>query len=161
MPVPLQPSALRVCGVSARRAARTFLSLAIIVSVGAFAAAQRRNFPATYTITHVQRAESGVELTLTLTVRNYSGRDIEGCGIVLDESGPLAAPIGDFAPIDLLPSYGEVTVRHKFTVSKSEYSRWQQGGNPSLEILLPDGHSGTRIEAIDARRETPLADPAE
>lgn len=157
----LQPSALRICGTSARRAARTALFLAIIVSVGAFATAQRRDFPATYLITHVAESERGVELTLTVTIHNYSGQDIADCGITLNSSSQFAAPIGDFDLVKEFPSYRDITVRHRFTVPKDEYARWQRGSEPALEMLLPDGYGGTRVEAIDARREIPLADRAE
>jgi len=160
MRFPLQRSLLRVGGVTAWRAAGVAVCFAIFLSVGSIASAQRRDFPASYSITRVAAGQSTVELTLTLTLRNYSGRDVDDCGIVLDSSEPVAEPIGNFDLIPALPSYGEVTVRHRFTVTQAEYARWQQGVEPALEILIPDGRGGTRIDRIDARREAPLADPA-
>jgi hypothetical protein len=123
--------------------------------------AQRRDFPATYSIDKVSEQETQVQLTLTLTIHNFSGSDIQNCGIVLNATTPHTEPIGTFNLVKLLPAYKDTTVSHSFTLDKSEYERWKAGANPSLEILLPDGDGGTRIEAIDARPPAAPVAPAE
>jgi len=151
-----------VTASGAARMARSFLLLSITLSIGGFACGQRRDFAATYAVTHVTEAERGVELTLTLTVHNYSGRDIEDCGIVLNASDHFATPIGNFEPIRLLASDRDLTLQHSFAVPRSEYERWQRGVAPVLELLVPDGEGGTRVMAIQALRAVPLpADPAD
>jgi len=156
---------MRTSGLSpsSRRTLRLRLSLAIAM-LGVFvvpALAQRRDFPANYTVSHVSEDDDGVHLMLSLTVRNFSGNDIEGSAIVLIASDRFSTLLGSFQPVKLLPGYRDVTVRHRFTVPKEEYERWQQGADPVLEIQMPDGNGGTVEERVDARRETPLARPAE
>jgi len=148
--------------IRASRTARLVLLATIGILASALAGAQRREFSATYSVSHVAEAETGIELTLTLTMHNFSGRNVENCGIVLNTSGPLPEPIGNFDLVKLLPSYRQITVRHRFTVPKAEYARWQQGVAPALEMLLPEGDGGARVEAIHVLRDSPMpVDPAE
>lgn len=141
--------------------ARMILMLALAATTAAVAAGQRRDFAATYAVTQVAETDNGIELTLTVTAHNYSGRDIENCGIVLNASDPSASPLGNFRLIKIFPDSGEITVHRRFTVPKGEFLRWQAGVHPALQILLPDGHDGTLVEPIDAHRETPIPEPAE
>lgn len=161
MHVLTQLRAPRAGGVYVRCAAAAVSCLVVVLSVGSPASAQRRDFPAMYAVAHVVGNQDSVELTLTLELRNYSGRGVADFGIALNSSEPAPAPIGNFDLVKALPSNGEITIRHRFTVSRAEYARWQQGVEPALEILIPDGRGGTRLDRVDARREAPLADPAE
>ncbi len=161
MHVPLQHPLLRAFAASPRRAVRIPAVFGILLTAAIVAPAQRRDFPASYSIAHVVENGNSVELTFSLTVHNYSGRDIEDGGIVLDSSGPLPSPIASFDLVKAFARDRDVAVRRRFTVPKAEYARWQQGVEPALEILIPDGRGGTRIDRIDARPEAPLPDPAE
>ncbi len=136
------------------------LSLMLTCLIPAAISAQRSDFPATYRITDVSEEENQVELTLSLTVHNYSGGEIRNCGIVLKQSDPLSTPIGTFDLIEVFPSYQDITVSHAFTVPRSEYARWERGAEPRLDILLPDGSEGATVESIDARRESLPAETA-
>ncbi len=147
---PSQSRARSVFGNLFSRQTLVFLALSFAVSVHA----QRINFPATYKISQVSEADNQVKMTLSLTIHNFSGKDIQDCGIVL--SGPElgAESLGSFDLVKSLPSFKDTTVSHKFVVPKSEYLRWKQGAGPHLDILLADGRGGTRIDTIDARLET-------
>ena len=123
--------------------------------------AQRRDFPASYRVTGVSQREDSVQLTLSLTVHNFSGKDISDCAIVLSATDPRSAPIGAFDLIQHLPAYRDTTVSHRFTLSAAEYAHWLQGTNTNLHILLPDGHGGTVVESIDPRRDVQLPEASE
>jgi hypothetical protein len=156
----VRPRALFPAVFDATRLRRLGLFLALILCANLAAVAQRINFPATYLITHVSTLDQQVQLTLTLTIHNFSGKDIQDCGIVLYGSSNGAEPIGTFDLVKLFPTYKDITVSHQFSLSQAEYSSWQHGVHPSLDILLSDGHGGTRIEAIDARLDTrPVTHP--
>ena len=118
-----------------------------------FASAQRRDFPATYRITQISEQDNSVELTLSLTVHNYSGAAIEDCGIVLKSSDPFGTLIGTFDLVKFFPSFKDISVSNRFTVPRAEYERWMQGARPNLDILLPDGEGGTVVDSIDPRPE--------
>jgi hypothetical protein len=98
-------------------------------------------------------------LTLTLTLHNYSGADIQNCAIVLNSIAPQSEPIGTFPLVKLLPSYKDTSVEQTFTLTESEYTLLKFGADPNLKILLPDSDGGTRIESIDAHREIPPVEP--
>jgi len=132
----------------------------IAVSTSSSAHAQRQDFPATYRISGVSEQDNKVQLTLTLTLHNFSGVDVQNCGVVLNSIAPQSEPIGTFPLVKLLPSYKDTSLEQTFTLTASEYALWKMGADPNLKILLPDTSGGTRIETIDARREIPVADPA-
>jgi hypothetical protein len=138
---------------AAARLPRCLLLFALAMAIAPLALAQRRDFPATYRITNVSTQDNQVQLTLSLTVRNFSGADIQDGVIVLYASDPHSDPIGEVGRIKLLSSYADSTVSRSFTVSEAEYTRWQQGLNPRLYLLVPDDKAGTRLESIDPRRE--------
>jgi hypothetical protein len=118
------------------------LSLALCLTLSS--QAQRRDFGASYRLSDIAEGSDSVSLTLTLTIHNSSGADIENSGV-----------------IKLFPSYKSVTVSQQFTISKSEYERWSRGENPNLKFLLPDGNGGTKFVDIDLGREVPPAAVAE
>jgi hypothetical protein len=132
----------------------------LAISVNPSANAQRRDFPATYRVSGVSQLDNKVQLTLTLTLHNFSGADIQNCAIVLNSIAPQSEPIGTFPLLKLLPAYKDTSVEQTFTLTESEYAQWKLGADPNLKILLPDSDDGTRIETIDAHREIPTADPA-
>jgi hypothetical protein len=139
---------------------RTILVLALAASAAMIATGQRRNFEATYAVTDAVETNDGIELTLTIAVHNFSGRDIENCALVLNGSDPQASPLGNLKEIKILADGREVTVRRRLTVPKGEFIRWQAGVHPSMEMLLPDGESGTIAERVTSRRESPIPEPA-
>jgi hypothetical protein len=132
----------------------------LAISLGPSAHAQRRDFPATYRISGVSLLDNKVQLTLTLTLHNYSGADIQNCAIVLNSIAPQSEPIGTFPLVKLLPSYKDTSVEQTFTLTESEYTLLKFGADPNLKILLPDSDGGTRIESIDAHREIPPVESA-
>lgn len=138
------------------------LSFVVVTLCSSASVAQRRDFAGTYSISHVAESTETVDLTLTVVVKNFSGHPIADCVIVLDGTDPHQAPIGNFDPIDLLPASRFLTLRHSFAVPRGEFVRWEQGVAPALRILIPDGHGGTIVDAIDVHRVTPApVEPAE
>lgn len=154
------PQPAPLCGPLASRILRTLSLIIPAIALSASVSAQRQDFPATYQLAGVSEQDNQVQLTLTLTIHNFSGEDVRDCGIVLNATIPHSAPIGTFSLVKLLPAYKDTTVSHSFTLDKSEYERWKAGVNPSLEILLSDGFGGTRIASIDARPPAAPAEPA-
>jgi hypothetical protein len=148
------PRAPFLAGLFAFRLLALSLLLACALAIGLPASAQRIDFPATYQITHVSQIGNEVQLTLSLTIHNYSGKDLQNSGIVLYGSPQGSDLIGTFDLVKIFPSYQEITVSHQFTLPKAEYAQWQHGAKPSLQILFPDGTGGTRTDTIDARLDT-------
>ena len=157
--IELWPSLCALLRFSRLRKALFLLAIPCFLAPGAHA--QRADFPAAYTVTDVSLAENGVELTLTLTLRNYSGFDIDDCKVLVSSSGPYATAIGSFGRIKLLRSNREVSVRRRFTIPQDEYERWQMGMQPEFELRVSNGDGGAREERIEARREYPPVEAAE
>jgi|SRR5271154_5685390 len=148
----------RTCALA--RSLSLLLSLALCLTLSS--QAQRRDFAAIYRLSDIVEDGNSVSLTLTLTIHNSSGADIQNGGIALFSSlGPHAEPVDAFNIIKLFPSYKSVTVSQQFTISKSEYERWSRGENPNLQFLMPDGNGGTQFVGIDLSREIPPAAVAE
>jgi hypothetical protein len=131
----------------------------LAVAFAPLATAQSRHFPATYQIADVSEEDSQVQLTISLTVHNFSGADIRDARIVLYSSDPHADPIGEFDSIRMLPSYQDAAVRGRFTVPRAEFDQWRQGMKPRLSILIPNGSEDTRIESLDLHRDAVPANP--
>jgi len=129
--------------------------------LGSPAHAQRRDFPATYRITEVSEQANQVQLTLTVTLRNFSGADIRDCTVTLNSIEPQSESIGSFPRIELLPSDKDTAVTESFTLTTGEYAQWKLGANPNLKLLVPENDGSTRSESIDARREIPPANAAQ
>jgi hypothetical protein len=134
--------------------------LCLVLGLPSTAQAQRRDFAGVYSFSDVVKDADSVSLTITLTVHNFSGADIRNGGAALYPSpvGHAAnahanSPIDAFGLVKLFPSYRDVTLTHRFTVSAAQYARWNNGENPRLQFLVPDGASGTRVVPIDLRRE--------
>ena len=128
--------------------------------------AQRRDFAATYELTHIVDSGDQVALTITLKLFNYSGAEIRNGAIVLRDSTASTAPsrnpedklLGAFPLIPSLPAYKETTLRHRFTIPAAEYALWKQGREPQLIFLKPDAEGNAQNTHIDLRREiTPIA----
>jgi hypothetical protein len=150
----------RSFGSRSVRFTRLPLLLSLAIALGPLAVAQSRHFPAAYQITDISEEGGQVQLTISLTVHNFSGADIKDAEIILYSSDPHADPIGDFDPIRMLPSYQDAAVQGRFTVPRAEFDQWQQGMKPRLRILIPDGNEDTRVESLDLRRDAVPANPA-
>jgi hypothetical protein len=134
--------------------------------------AQRRDFAASYQLTHiVESPNTGsdqVAVTITLKLFNYSGAEIRTGAVVLYSSQSHPMPglernpavdniLGAFPLIASLPAYKETTLRHRFTIPAAEYALWKQGREPELVFLKPDAEGNAQNTHIDLRREMPSA----
>jgi hypothetical protein len=120
--------------------------LVILLLAGAGAVAKDgRDFSGFYTLTHVSEQGDQVRVTLTLQVFNYSDADVKQAVVTLRENTGIDLA-GAFKPITLLRDRQEAKVSRQFTVSRSEYERWQQGTQPTLFITYhANGHRWERF----------------
>jgi hypothetical protein len=140
------------------RLAQMFCLAALVVLLGQLSSAESRgNFFGAYQFFGVTHSGNNVQLTIQMTLRNYSGQDVKGSGVVLYNSAPVPSPLGAFNEIKSLPSPGKVIITQQFTVPEAEYARWAQGRQPNMKMLLPDGNGGSYTERIDL---TPGPSPA-
>jgi len=136
-----------------RRSLLLVFAFVLVFFAPGLARAQRRDFAGSYRISDVSQDGGKVSLTLSLTLHNFSGGEIQNGGVVLlGESTRPPSPVAAFPLIKDFPSYRDVTVSHGFTISAAEYARWAKGENPLLDFLKPDGKGGTVMVPIDLRR---------
>ena len=132
------------------RLAQILCLAALVVSLGHVSSAEYRgNFSGSYKFFGVTHSGNNVQLTIQMTLHNYSGQEVKGSGVVLYNSDPVPSPIGAFNEIQSLPSPGKILISQQFTVSEVEYTRWKQGIQPNLKMLLPDGKGGSYTARID------------
>lgn len=132
------------------RLAQILCFAALVACLGQVSSAEYRgNFFGAYQFFGVTHSGNNVNLTLYVTLHNNSGQEVKGSGVVLYNSDPVPSPIGAFNEIQSLPSPGKILISQQFTVSEVEYTRWKQGIQPNLKMLLPDGKGGSYTARID------------
>lgn len=126
------------------RALYLFVLLLCVASV-ASADDLTRAFAGTYKISNVVEDGSHVQLTLTLTLSNFSNDDVKGGIVALMNSQPTPVLIGSFSAIGDLAHQRKVTISHTFTVDANEYANWQHGHAPVLQFLVPSGDTAVAV----------------
>jgi hypothetical protein len=140
------------------RAFVRFLTPAVLVSclVPAIAAERGRSFAATYQLSNVTQSDESVRVTVTLSLRNFSGADIHGGNVVLFNSSANPIVLGKFSSIKLFENTQVLKISQVFTIPAEEYTLWQSGRDPVLRFELPETSDPRMAEGIDLQRVTPF-----
>jgi len=144
------------------RALVLFASAATLLLPGVASSKNGRDFMAYYRIHEVSQSGNAVLVNIQLKLFNYSGRDVTQGTVAVYDTQPMRTALGGFKPVKLIRTRGEANLSQEFSVSRTEYERWQQGANPVLLLLFKDssGHALQRpIELI--RRPLPPIEPAQ
>jgi len=120
----------------------------LLMLVGPAGGDAGRDFAGWYQISGVTDLGGSFQLTLTTRVFNYSGADVSGATVKLEEGIMPGQAYGTFAGVSI-PNRGSVKLQGTFTVPGSEYQRWQAGGAPSLWIEYLDGGGNTIRRGIE------------
>jgi hypothetical protein len=144
------------------RALSICASLAILLLSTIAPAKDGRDFMAYYHIHELSQVGETVQVNIQVRLFNYSEGDIKQGTVAVYDSQPTRIALGSFKPIKLIRTRREVNLIQPFTVSKSEYERWQHGASPLLFFVFKDasGHSSQRpIELI--LRPLPPVEPGQ
>lgn len=137
---------------SAMRLVRVLcLSALVLCLVQKAPAAEGRQFAAKYQLNNIVEDGNEVELTISLNLMNNSSAAVKGGVVVILNTLPEHAYLGDFSAIKSLPEHGQAPISQTLTISAAEYARWQQGKGPIFEFLVP-GPGGTTTEGVQAER---------
>lgn len=122
-------------------------ALALVVSAPSLAAGGR-DFAGSYQYT--QTADLGDQQQVTLKVRvfNYSGTDVSGATLILENR---LQPGSDYGSITGLSIHNGASVpaSGSFTIPTIEYQGWQAGAPPALRIGIVNASGDTVRQHID------------
>ncbi len=116
-------------------------------------AADGRDFAGFYRYEKTADLPSGMkQVTLSLRLFNYSGADLTGAALVLENRLPLGATLGSVGGVSI-DDGADAVVSGSFTVPDAEFQRWRSGGAPQfvLEYFDDEGDKVQRpVELIPA-----------
>jgi hypothetical protein len=128
----------------------------ILLTALATLAKDGRDFAGYYSLTNVIQESSGVKLTLTVQVFNYSDADIKQASMVLYHSGPGMIVNGSFPPVKLFHNQTDVRLSQEFIVSLDDYRRWQNGMVPRLTVHFTGAKGSEQNRSIQLSRRPML-----
>ncbi len=84
------------------------------------------------------------QVTLTLQIFNYSGADVSGATVRIENL--VTGATGSIAGVSINTG-GSATVSGTFVIPAVEFARWQAGGSPRLAIEYT-GADGSRVSQL-------------
>jgi hypothetical protein len=121
------------------------LGAAFLVLPTSGVAKDGHDFSGIYSVTQVTEQQDEMVVSLSLQLFNHSDSDIQKAVVVLRPTLPSPDAIGNFRTVKLWRNRGEVRLTQEFTISRLEYDRWQQNGQPQLFVSYRDA-SGNQWE---------------
>lgn len=122
-------------------------SLLLLASGPRTAAEDGRDFAGFYQVGEdVTDLGEDVRVTLTVRIHNYSGADVIGAKIILEDSLLPAEDLGTFAAIVDIRYRESARASEPFTVPLRLYDQWQEGVPPHLRLEFTDA-AGTKQRA--------------
>jgi len=118
-------------------ALRRVLFLVVLLAAVLVLAENGRDFAGWYDMRNVTDLGDQVQVTITLRVFNFSGADVTDATITLWDSVQPGVAYGSF-PLVSIAYRDNARLTANFTVPKSEYDSWQQGGRPNLQVNFND-----------------------
>ena len=109
-----------------------------LATIGYLAAKDGRDFAGFYDISETTDLGEQMKVTLTIRVFNYSGADVFGTKITLEDSLLTGEALGSFAALVDIKGKESVKVNDIFYVPQREYDQWQEGGTPRLRVDYKD-----------------------
>jgi len=107
-----------------------------------------RDFAGFYKLGEITDLGDQVTVPLTLRVFNYSGADVIGAQIILEDR-LLGEDLGSFAAIVDLRDRESARVSDTYTVPRREYEQWQEGAHPRLRLEFTDAAGTTQRAAVE------------
>lgn len=130
----------------------TVLVAVLLVSAPPSHAIDGRDFAGLFRVDDITDIGGGqVRVSLTAQVFNYSGADVFNASVTLQDSINLGADFGAYSGTVSILADEAANLSSTFSISQDEFSRWQQGGAPSLRIDYPD------VNGDPVRRQIELA----
>jgi len=111
-----------------------------------------RDFAGVYDVTNVSDLGETVQLTFSVRVFNYSGGDVTGGTLNLEDSIQPSTIYGSFYAVSI--TYRKnVRLTGNFTVAGSEFQRWRKGASPRLtfEFQNSEGQPQKRLVELSRR----------
>lgn len=123
------------------------LLLLILLGALALAAEDGRDFAGFYKVGEdVTDLGADIRVTLTVRIHNYSGADVIGAKIILEDSLLPGEDLGSFAAIVDIRDRESARASEPFTVPRRLYDEWQEGVPPHLRLEFTDA-SGPKQRA--------------
>jgi len=109
-----------------------------------------RDFAGFYDVTNPTDLGNGSEqVTLAVQVFNYSGADVSNTTITLQDSVNLGTDFGSYTGTNSIVQDDSVVLSGNFNISQEEFTRWQNGGAPSLRIDYQDASGNPVRRSIE------------
>ena len=122
------------------------LNLLLLICPPAWATGGR-DFAALYQLSQVSDLGEQVRVSLALRFFNYSGADITGATVSLQESKHPWLSHGAFQSVSVGQS-SSIRLHDTFLIPKDEYERWRRGATPYVRITFKDGKGKPQQEKI-------------
>ena len=123
------------------------LSTFLLTGGGQTLAVDGRVFAGFYALTNVVEDPYLVTLTFTVRIFNYSGEDVAGATVILEDSLFLDE-YGSFLDV-WFAEQGEVLLQADLIIPWEEYDLWQRGASPSLFVELQDGNGNSLRKPVE------------
>lgn len=131
------------------RARFGFLACVILLALGTAAAKDGRDFAGFYEVSEVVEFVEEFQVTLTVRVFNYSGTEVNGATVMLEDSFLPGEPYGSFITPVYFQDRASVRLSDRFTIPRREYEGWQEGRTPRLTIEFMDADGNTLRRPIE------------
>jgi hypothetical protein len=122
--------------MSAKKKVPLFLCLLVLtglVDVAAGRVQQGRDFAGSYDVVGPHDDGTNVWFKLTVEISNYSGADVFGATVALEDSIMPGEPLHQFYQVDVA-SRNRVRLSGDVHVPKREYDGWLRGATPRLDV---------------------------
>ncbi len=110
--------------------------LALVCAMPAIAA-NGRDFAGLYQYRKLGDVDNQTQVTLSVRLFNYSGADVSGAVVTLEDGLLPGQGYGSIASVTI-DDGGATSLSGNFTIPESEYQRWQTGVLPRLYIDYTD-----------------------
>jgi len=108
-----------------------------------------RDFAGFYEISNVTDLGGTVRVTLTVRVFNYSDADVTSATVTLQDSLQADTDYGSYPVPISIANRESARLSTDFTIPRTEYDRWQNGGTPPLRIQYSDSVGNTVQRMIE------------
>lgn len=121
-------------------------------------AANGRDFAGFYSLSNAVDVGGQMQLTLSARIFNYSGADVGGATIAVEDRMLPGTSYASFPGLAMAVD-GNLTVSGQVTLPVAEYQRWQTGTQPRLRIEYLNASGGLIRQPIELSPSLPGVQP--
>lgn len=127
------------------------LCLILLLSSNLAAVENQRGFAGFYQAQKTSDGTQTVQVTLAIRFFNYSRSNVSDGVLELRDSLPPHKVVASLSQVSIIAG-GSLQVTGDFTLPRSEYVRWQNGGHPEMTIEFRDADGHSQSQALELAR---------